>query len=94
MVCIRLQVDCNHDTIIGMELQSEYNASKNGGDMSDKTEWQRVVVLLPAEAAEDFKRLCSEQYTDMSSVGRRLILEWMQQQKASSTSSKTRTRDI
>lgn len=50
---------------------------------------QRVVILLPEDVAQEFQSLCEERYETMSGVGRRLILEWIRKQKASSTSSST-----
>jgi hypothetical protein len=72
-----------------MELKPLYNVSKNGGKVeTEEKKWDRVVILLPSDVAEEFKRLCDEQYENMSNVGRRLILEWIQEQRTSSTSSR------
>lgn len=45
------------------------------------TDKQRVVVLLTPETYEEFKQLAEKQGDSMSSIGRRLIIEWITQQK-------------
>lgn len=45
------------------------------------SETKRLVIILPADKFDEFQELVDEQYETMSAVGRRLILEWLEEQK-------------
>ena len=49
----------------------------------------RVIALLPPEKYEEFKVLADEKGDSMSSVCRRLILEWIEQEKRKKDQSNT-----
>lgn len=42
---------------------------------------RRLVIILPADKFEQFQEYTEAQYETMSAVGRRLILEWIEQQE-------------
>lgn len=45
------------------------------------TDKLRVVILLPPEKHKEFQELAEQRGDSMSSIGRRLILEWLEEQK-------------
>lgn len=57
-----------------------YNELKKGV-LIMATDKIRVIALLPPEKYEEFKVLADENGDSMSSVCRRLILEWIEQEK-------------